>query len=42
MREIDGELHVVKNTLAVRALKDAGLPDTNYFVGTSLLGYAFH
>jgi large subunit ribosomal protein L10 len=41
VREIGGELHVVKNTLAVRALKDAGMPDTNYFVGTSLLSYAF-
>ncbi|HTX78888.1 MAG TPA: 50S ribosomal protein L10 [Longilinea sp.] len=42
LREIGGELHVVKNTLAMRALKEAGMPETDYFVGTSLMGFAFN
>ena len=42
VREIGGEVHVVKNTLALRALKEAGMPDTDYFDGTSLIGFAFN
>jgi large subunit ribosomal protein L10 len=42
VREIGGELHVVKNTLAMRVMKDAGLPEANFFDGTSLIGFAFN
>jgi len=42
VREIGGELHVVKNTLAVRALKEAGMPETDYFESTSLISFAFN
>jgi large subunit ribosomal protein L10 len=40
-REAGGELHVVKNTLISRSVSDAGLPKSEMFEGTSLVGFAF-
>jgi large subunit ribosomal protein L10 len=40
-REAGGELHVVKNTLISRSINDAGLPQSDAFEGTSLVGFAF-
>ncbi len=41
-REVGGELHVVKNTLMLRALETANLPASKIFDGTSLVGFAFN
>lgn len=42
VREAGGEFHVVKNTLAKRAFKKAGLEfDDEYFVGDTAIGFAF-
>lgn len=38
-RQSGGELHVVKNTLMLLALKNAGLEDTGIFDGTTLVGF---
>jgi len=40
-REAGGELHVVKNTLMTRSIDEAGLPNSELFEGTSLVGFAF-
>lgn len=40
-REAGGELHVVKNTLITRSINEAGLPKSEAFEGTSLVGFAF-
>lgn len=42
IREVGGEFHVIKNTLAKRAFASAGLdaPD-EYFLGSTALGIAF-
>ena len=40
-RDAGGELHVVKNTLIGRTIIDAGLPQSDLFEGTSLVGFAF-
>jgi large subunit ribosomal protein L10 len=40
-REAGGELHVVKNTLITRSVSDAGMPKSEMFEGTSLIGFAF-
>lgn len=40
-REAGGELHVVKNTLISRSINEAGLPQSEAFEGTSLVGFAF-
>lgn len=40
-REAGGELHVVKNTLISRSINEAGLPQSDAFEGTSLVGFAF-
>ncbi|HWQ45220.1 MAG TPA: 50S ribosomal protein L10 [Longilinea sp.] len=40
-REAGGELHVVKNTLMLRALETAKMPTSKIFDGTSLVGFAF-
>ncbi len=42
VRDAAGELHVVKNTLALRALRDAGRPaPENLFGQTTAIGFAF-
>lgn len=41
VREAGGELHVVKNTLISRSASEAGLPKSEIFEGTSLVGFAF-
>jgi large subunit ribosomal protein L10 len=42
VREASGEFHVVKNTLAVIALKEAGLPvPEDLLAGSSAIGFAF-
>ncbi len=42
VREIGGEVHVVKNTLLELALESAGLDKTDsYFEGTTAVGFAF-
>lgn len=42
VREAQGELHVVKNTLALRALKAAGQPvPENLFAATTAVAFAF-
>jgi large subunit ribosomal protein L10 len=41
-REIGGEFHVIKNTLAKRALASAGLtPPEGLFEGSTAIGFAF-
>ena len=41
VRDTGGELHVVKNTLMVIALKNAGI-ESKSLAGTSLFGFALH
>ena len=42
MHEVEGELHVVKNTLALIALKEADLPvPEDLFIGTAIVGLSF-
>ena len=42
IHEAQGELHVVKNTLASIALKDAGLPvPEGLFTGSAIVGFGF-
>ncbi len=42
VREASGEFHVVKNTLAAHALKEAGLPvPEDLLAGSSAIGFAF-
>ena len=41
-REAGGELHVVKNTLISRSITEVGLPQSEIFEGTSLVGFAFN
>lgn len=41
-REAGGELHVVKNTLIGRSISEVGLPHSEIFEGTSLVGFAFN
>jgi large subunit ribosomal protein L10 len=42
VREASGEFHVVKNTLAAIAIKDAGLPvPEDLLAGSSAIGFAF-
>jgi len=42
VREASGELHVVKNTLALKALQDAGIgAPENLFTVTTAIGFAF-
>lgn len=42
IREVGGEFHVIKNTLAKIALKNAGYPTTDeYFEGSTAAGFAF-
>lgn len=38
-RQSGGELHVVKNTLMLLALKNAGIEDTGLFDGATLVGF---
>jgi large subunit ribosomal protein L10 len=40
-REINGELHVVKNTLMKIALKNCGFEDGGFFTGSSIMAFAF-
>ena len=42
LREVGGEFHVLKNTLGLRAFKDAGLEvDEALFTGSTAVGFAF-
>jgi len=42
MRELEGEFHIIKNTLAMLAFKDAGLPlPEGLFEGSSAIVFAF-
>jgi large subunit ribosomal protein L10 len=42
VREVNGELHVTKNSLAAIALKEAGLPaPSQFFDGPTAVGFAF-
>lgn len=38
-RQTGGELHVIKNTLMLLALKNSGLEDTGIFDGSTLIGF---
>ena len=41
-REVGGELHVAKNTLMTRVLRERGYSDTNILEGTTLVAVAFN
>ena len=40
-REAGGEIHIVKNTLINRVIDQVGLPQSGYFDGSSMVGFAF-